>query len=73
MLRNAQVRVLIASPNAPAFDASLNTLLLDGWEAAEGDAPNSSARVDPSHLAYIIYTSGSTGAPKGVMIAHRGL
>ena len=25
------------------------------------------------HLAYVIYTSGSTGAPKGVMVAHRGV
>jgi amino acid adenylation domain-containing protein len=28
---------------------------------------------DPDDLAYVIYTSGSTGAPKGVMVAHRGV
>lgn len=27
----------------------------------------------PDDLAYLIYTSGTTGAPKGVMIAHRGI
>jgi amino acid adenylation domain-containing protein len=29
--------------------------------------------VTDDDLAYVIYTSGSTGAPKGVMIAHRGV
>ena len=27
----------------------------------------------PDHPAYVIFTSGSTGAPKGVVVAHRGL
>jgi non-ribosomal peptide synthetase-like protein len=27
----------------------------------------------PDDIAYLIYTSGTTGAPKGVMIAHRGI
>ncbi|HEY0525842.1 MAG TPA: amino acid adenylation domain-containing protein, partial [Stellaceae bacterium] len=41
--------------------------------AAMPDRPATRSRVCPDNLAYVIYTSGSTGAPKGVMVAHRGV
>ncbi len=40
---------------------------------ARQPATNLSIDQSTNHLAYVIYTSGSTGAPKGVMLAHRGL
>jgi amino acid adenylation domain-containing protein len=40
---------------------------------AAATTPVSFPTVDADDVAYLIYTSGSTGAPKGVVLAHRGL
>ena len=42
-------------------------------EISQHSDRNPFCRTGGDNAAYVIYTSGSTGAPKGVVIAHRGL
>jgi amino acid adenylation domain-containing protein len=59
--------------NLPAWSGK--TIFMDEQSKviAQEDETNLSVPLVPECLAYLIYTSGSTGAPKGSMIAHRGL
>src|SRR5581483_5840753 len=64
--------VLTTRALAPRLPAATPVLLVDADDdEASDDAPFPAPLAD--QLAYVIYTSGSTGAPKGAMLAHRGL
>jgi amino acid adenylation domain-containing protein len=73
LLADAQVRLVLASPQArpllPECPAPQRWL----EEVAEGDDKSLGVTVRPQDAAYVIYTSGSTGRPKGVVVEHRGL
>ncbi|GAB0103301.1 non-ribosomal peptide synthase/polyketide synthase [Nocardia sp. JMUB6875] len=55
----------------PVLD--LDTIDLDGYDAAPVTDRDRRAPLRPAHTAYVIYTSGSTGRPKGVVIPHRNV
>ncbi|MCA2211551.1 non-ribosomal peptide synthetase [Jidongwangia harbinensis] len=62
------VRIVLVDPGSDTLaEADVERVAVTETHAA--DLPE--AGLDD--LAYVIYTSGSTGAPKGVMVAHRGL
>ncbi|MCK9922450.1 amino acid adenylation domain-containing protein [Frankia sp. AgPm24] len=80
VLADARPRILLTRQGLEV--EGIETIALDGWEAAAGGpalapadssappaGPDSAATSD--QLAYVIYTSGSTGTPKGAMV-HRG-
>ncbi len=59
------------SETLPVLDLAAEAL---PWrEQPESNLDTASLGLTAMHLAYVIYTSGSTGAPKGVMVAHRGV
>jgi len=74
MLRNASVKVALATSGAGSADSGLDDVTILDVSIAATHAP-SRAQVpdDPDIPAYVIYTSGSTGTPKGVEIPRRGL
>ncbi|MFE2957192.1 non-ribosomal peptide synthase/polyketide synthase [Nocardia tengchongensis] len=51
----------------------LDTIDLDGYDAAPVTDRDRRAPLRPADTAYVIYTSGSTGRPKGVVIPHRNV
>ncbi|MFE5283589.1 non-ribosomal peptide synthase/polyketide synthase [Nocardia sp. NPDC056611] len=51
----------------------LDTIDLDGYDAAPVTDRDRRAPLRPADIAYVIYTSGSTGRPKGVVIPHRNV
>ncbi len=51
----------------------IETLDLDGNDAAPIRDSERLACLRPDNIAYAIYTSGSTGKPKGVAISHRAI
>ncbi|HVE82784.1 MAG TPA: AMP-binding protein, partial [Myxococcales bacterium] len=67
--------VLTRGELAPRLPPESVAVCVDRDAAAVARQPdaNPPAAALPDHLAYVIFTSGSTGAPKGVMVAHRGL
>jgi amino acid adenylation domain-containing protein len=78
MLDSSGAVVLITDLEPPVASPGL-TILKPGdadtevADAAEIEATEIEAELNPDNLAYVIYTSGSTGAPKGVAMSHRGL
>lgn len=68
MIDECDVRIAVVDHSAPDLGVE---------RIAVSDNGSADAAVLPEtgldHLAYVIYTSGSTGAPKGVLVAHRGL
>jgi amino acid adenylation domain-containing protein len=75
--RDARVPVLLTEQRLlgrlPETGARVVCLDAD-WEQIARESPaDLEPAAGPDDLAYVIYTSGSTGAPKGVMVAHRGL
>jgi amino acid adenylation domain-containing protein len=77
MLRDAEVRVLVADDAAAAKLPSGSWQMVNVQKQARELGAFSSdpfpSLVTEKNLAYVIYTSGSTGQPKGVEITHGGL
>jgi amino acid adenylation domain-containing protein/non-ribosomal peptide synthase protein (TIGR01720 family) len=66
-----RVQPVVLHPSA--FAGQVVDLHADWALIAREPDTNPPASARPDNLAYVIYTSGSTGAPKGTLIAHRGL
>ena len=75
MLADAKPRVVVTTAaeagRLPAGGPA--QVLVDDPVVAAGPVLADGDRVGPEDAAYVIYTSGSTGAPKGVVVAHRGV
>jgi amino acid adenylation domain-containing protein len=74
LLRDAQVRVLVASAlPAGLADSVIRVNPAGHGNRAEPQQPLPECYGHPEDRAYIIYTSGTTGRPKGVEIRYGGL
>src|SRR5262249_37908499 len=77
MIADAQIPVLLTQERLVGklgeSRAKVVCLDADGSIIAQQSQDNPLGKATAKNLAYVIYTSGSTGAPKGGMIAHRGI
>ncbi len=78
MLDDAHISVLVTDSRLASelpLSLSVRVVCLDeeADEIAKYPSRGPSSSAVGVNAAYVIYTSGSTGAPKGVVIAHRGV
>jgi amino acid adenylation domain-containing protein len=77
MLDDAHIAVLLtdlrSSARLPPHGARVIRLDAEGDALSRQPDDNPPCRAGADNAAYCIYTSGSTGAPKGVLVAHRGV
>ncbi|HEX5890621.1 MAG TPA: condensation domain-containing protein, partial [Pyrinomonadaceae bacterium] len=78
MLDDAQISVLVTERRLATrlhLSHSVRVICLDDEEdeISNHSDRNPECCTNGDNAAYVIYTSGSTGAPKGVVIAHRGV
>lgn len=78
LLTDSRSSVVLATAGVSAEPFADHTVLrfdelLDSVPASAAGAADPLPSVDPDSAAYVIYTSGSTGAPKGAVLAHRGV
>jgi amino acid adenylation domain-containing protein len=66
--------LILVDESAPRLPEELARQTLNIRQRQVTDPPgNPNVRVSPLDPIYVIYTSGSMGAPKGVIVAHRGI
>jgi amino acid adenylation domain-containing protein len=75
---DARISVLLTDHRSATrlpLSQSVRVICIDDDEDMISKHPdcNLRCRIDGDNAAYVIYTSGSTGAPKGVVLAHRGV
>jgi amino acid adenylation domain-containing protein len=78
MLDDARISVLVTDQHSASGLPSLpgiQVVCIDEQEykISKHSDRNPSSCTSGDNAAYVIYTSGSTGAPKGVVLAHRGV
>ncbi|WP_234542827.1 non-ribosomal peptide synthetase [Streptomyces shenzhenensis] len=73
MVRDAALRVLVATHDHPLGSRDLEVLVPDTASDGRAAAPSPAVSADPLDPAYVIYTSGSTGRPKGVRISRQAV
>ncbi|HEX8559851.1 MAG TPA: amino acid adenylation domain-containing protein, partial [Pyrinomonadaceae bacterium] len=77
LIDDARISVLLtdlrSSARIPPRRARVIRLDAEADAAARRPDINPPRRAGADNAAYVIYTSGSTGAPKGVVVAHRGV
>ncbi len=78
MLDDARISVLVTDQrlaNELSLSPGVRVICVDDdeHEISQHSDLNPPCFVAGDNAAYVIYTSGSTGAPKGVVIAHRGV
>lgn len=74
VLEMSGARIIVVERQTLASALPTTVMRIDIDDIAPVDAESSWVNViQPDDPAYLIYTSGSTGAPKGVLLAHRGL
>mgnify|MGYP006278479025 CR=1 FL=1 len=74
MARDAQVSLILASPNAvELLQGAAPTWNVEEVLAGDPGPYQAGSAAEAGAPAYVIYTSGSTGTPKGVVLPHRAL
>ncbi len=73
MLRDAGVRLVLASPSFVDRCGDRDVLIVGGAEVMEAPVDRFESGVRSDQVCYTIFTSGSTGQPKGVVLTHQAV
>ncbi|HKP82176.1 MAG TPA: amino acid adenylation domain-containing protein [Pyrinomonadaceae bacterium] len=76
ILDDAHISVLVTDRRSATrlpLSQSVRVIYIDDDEISKHPDRNPPGSASGDNAPYVIYTSGSTGAPKGVVLAHRGV